>query len=173
MEYRVYLSSTLKDLAAERRAVQDALADQCIVRHSYSASEQELVASCLSDVEQCHLYILILGLRYGYVPGRPFKNPKKLSITELEYRHAGAKRIPRAPEGRGPIPVTSTDFKTKEHSPDRIEMFRAFVAREQRAAVFKDLHELRERVLKDFNAFKEKQGKASKTRVRLGAQERS
>ena len=88
MRFAVYLSSTLKDLEEERRAVQEALGDQCIVRHSYRASEQALVASCLADVAECDLYIGILGLRYGHVPGKPFRNPKKLSITELEYRHA-------------------------------------------------------------------------------------
>ena len=87
MDFRVYLSSTLKDLEPERRAIQDALADQCVVKHSYTASEQELVESCLSDVEQCHLYIVVLGLRYGPVPPS-FDNPEQLSITKLEYRHA-------------------------------------------------------------------------------------
>ena len=52
MRFAVYLSSTLKDLEEERRAVQEALGDQCIVRHSYRASEQALVASCLDDVAQ-------------------------------------------------------------------------------------------------------------------------
>lgn len=177
MGYRVYLSSTLKDLEPERRAVQDALADQCIVRHSYSASEQELVESCLSDVEQCDLYIVILGLRYGPIAGRPFSNPKKLSITELEYRHAGSRKIPRLVflKDESVIPVTATDWKSKEHAPDRIEKFRAFAAREQRAAVFKDLHELRERVLKDFNAFREKRekGTRAKTRSRQGRRKAS
>jgi hypothetical protein len=113
--YRVYLSSTLKDLEPERRAVQDALADQCIVRHSYSASEQELVESCLSDVEQCDLYIVILGLRYGPIAGRPFSNPKKLSITELEYRHAGSRKIPRLVflKDESVIPVTATDWSPR------------------------------------------------------------
>lgn len=48
MPFTVYLSSTLKDLEAERRGVQEALGDECIVRHSYRASEEALVDSCLS-----------------------------------------------------------------------------------------------------------------------------
>jgi hypothetical protein len=98
--FTVYLSSTLKDLEPERRAVQDAWGDQCIVRHSYQASEDAVVESCLADVAACDLYLGILGLRYRHVPGKPFRNPQKLSITELEYRHAGEKGITRVLEGR-------------------------------------------------------------------------
>jgi hypothetical protein len=60
--------TTKKDLEAERAAVQDALKDICVVRHSYLASEDALVQSCLDNVAECDLYILVLGLRYGYVP---------------------------------------------------------------------------------------------------------
>ena len=95
MAFTVYLSSTLEDLFDERRAVRDALADLCRVKDSYTASEDALVASCLDDVAACDLYIGILGLRYGYVPVRGFDNPERLSITELEYRHAGQPRVPR------------------------------------------------------------------------------
>ncbi len=45
MHFTVYLLSTLSDLEAERRAVQDPRGGQCIVRHSYRASEDALVES--------------------------------------------------------------------------------------------------------------------------------
>lgn len=160
----VYLSSTLTDLEAERRAVQDALGDQCIVRHSYRASEEALVESCLSDVAACDLYIGILGLRYGYVPGKPFRNPKTLSITELEYRQAEKAGIPRLVflKDESAIPYTLTDAKTKEHPPEKIEAFRSRASAGQRAALFSDTPQLREHVLKAFNAFKEKRVDAGK-----------
>ena len=117
-----------------------------------------LVQSCLDDVAACDLYIGILGLRYGYVHGKPFRNSKKLSITELEYRHAGDKDLPRhvflKDESR--IPYTLTDAKTKEHSPERIEAFRLMARTDQRAAFFKDLPDLREGVLKAFSDFEKK-----------------
>jgi Domain of unknown function (DUF4062) len=75
MTFTLYLSSTLKNLEDERRAIQQALADQRVVKHSYGASEGALVESCLEDVAACDLYIGILGLRYGYVPGGKFANP--------------------------------------------------------------------------------------------------
>jgi len=89
--YKVYLSSTLKDLEPERAEVTAALGDECVVKHSYRASEDDLVTSCQDDVVGCDLYIGILGLRYGYVPRT--KNPQKLSITELEYERAGEEKI--------------------------------------------------------------------------------
>jgi hypothetical protein len=167
MPFTVYLSSTLKDLEAERRGVQEALGDQCIVRHSYRASEDALVDSCLNDVAECDLYIVILGLRYGFVPTRGFSNPEKLSITELEYRHAGTKVIARHAflKDEGAIPYTLTDAKTKEHPPERIEAFRSSASADQRAALFKTIPELREHVLKAFSDFeKERQSTASRDR---------
>ena len=156
MPFTVYLSSTLKDFEAERRAVQNALGDQCVVRHSYRASEDALVESCLNDVAACDLYIGILGLRYGHVPDKPFRNPKKLSITELEYRDAGDQGLPRHVflKDESTIAYTLTDAKTKEHLPERIDTFRSQVSTDQRAAVFSDVPQLREHVLKAFSAFK-------------------
>ena len=125
----------------------------------------------------CDLYIGILGLRYGHVPGRPFRNPKKLSITELEYRHAGAKGIPRHVflKDENSIPYPQTDARTKEHPPERIEAFRASASKEQRAAMFTSIAELREHVLKAFNEFAQKQsaGTRAAPRPRSAARARS
>jgi hypothetical protein len=118
----------------------------------------------LNDVAQCDLFIVILGLRYGHVPGKPFRNPKKLSITELEYRQAGKTGIPRLVflKNEDAIPYTQTDTKTKEHPPERIEAFRATASADQRPAIFRDVAELREAVLKAFGDFeKRRQGAAS------------
>jgi formylglycine-generating enzyme required for sulfatase activity len=155
MPYTVYLSSTLADLEDERKAVQDALADQCVVKHSYRASEHALVESCLGDVAACQLYIAILGLRYGYVP--PDRNPEGLSITELEYQHARSMRTPRHVFLKDPraIAYTHTDAGTKEHPMGKIESFRERVARDQRPMIFSSIPQLREQVLKAFNDFKE------------------
>src|SRR4051794_21098709 len=95
MAYTVYLSSTLTDLIAEREAVRQALSDECVVKHSYSASEDALIPSCLEDVANCDAYICVLGLRYGYIPSDRAANPDKLSITELEYRQAELHKLPR------------------------------------------------------------------------------
>ncbi len=89
--YGIYLSSTLQDLQAERTAVMDLLTQQAFsVKQSYSASESDLIASCLDDVAQCSVYIGIVGQRYGYTPA----NGNGKSITELEYEQARKHNIP-------------------------------------------------------------------------------
>jgi hypothetical protein len=54
---KVYLSSTLNDLRAERQAVKDALGSECIVVESYTADERSLRESQSPDLslDQCAL----------------------------------------------------------------------------------------------------------------------
>jgi hypothetical protein len=89
--YGIYLSSTLRDLEAERKAVKDYLTDQGFsVKQSYSASEDDLTKSCLDDVAQCRVYVGIIGMRYGYTP----EGGGGKSITEMEFERARAENIP-------------------------------------------------------------------------------
>ena len=67
MNYSIYLSSTLNDLADEREAIRKALSDECVVKHSCLAGEKDLVSSCLEDVGRCDAYFLVVGLRYGFI----------------------------------------------------------------------------------------------------------
>src|SRR6516164_10643886 len=91
---RVYVSSTITDLRAERQAVMDWLR---AARHqavdSYLPDSDTVRDSCLADVDTCDLYVLILGHRYGFQPADG--NPEGLSITHLEFRRAGQCGIPR------------------------------------------------------------------------------
>src|SRR5271166_76154 len=91
---KVYVSSTVADLEAERRVVMEwlvAAGHQPV--HSYRPDSKTVRESCLADIDACDLYVLILGHRYGFQPEED--NPKKLSITHLEFRRAGRSRIPR------------------------------------------------------------------------------
>ena len=85
---KVYLSSTLLDLKPEREAVTRWLiAAKHQPVHSYVADSESVHDSCLSDIDDCDLYVLVLGHRYGFVPEE--NNPEQLAITQLEFRHAG------------------------------------------------------------------------------------
>ena len=100
---KVYVSSTIADLEAERRAVMDWLvAAQHQVVHSYRPNSDTVRDSCLADVDTCDLYVLIVGHRYGFQP--PEDNPEGLSITQLEFRRAGECGIPRVALLRTSIP---------------------------------------------------------------------
>jgi len=86
---KVYVSSTFKDLIEHRSAVKTTLERaqfdvECMEK--YPAFDERPVDKCLADVADCDYYVLVLAWRYGYQPKDD--NPKKLSITHLEYQQA-------------------------------------------------------------------------------------
>ena len=138
---KVYLSSTLLDLRAERQAITDWLiAAGFQPVHSYVADSETVRESCLEDIAGCDLYILLLGHRFGFQPTK--HNPKKLSITQLEFRKAGKLRLPRLAFLRTSVPdIHLSDL----NDPDRnrlVQAFRTEVAEALRPAEFKDMAEL-------------------------------
>ncbi len=138
---RVYVSSTVADLAAERAAVLEWLR---LARHqavdSYLPDSDTVRDSCLDDVAACDLYVLIAGHRYGFQPEQD--NPEGLSITHLEFRRAGEAGIPRVALLRTSVPdVRLSDLLDPARAP-LVAGFRAEVAREVRAAEFADLQGL-------------------------------
>jgi hypothetical protein len=138
---RVYVSSTVADLRAERAAVFDWLR---LARHqaieSYLPDSDTVRGSCLDDVAACDLYVLIAGHRYGFQPASD--NPDGLSITQLEFRRAGEAGIPRVALLRTSVPdVRLSDLLDPARAP-LVAGFREEVAREVRAAEFTDLQGL-------------------------------
>jgi hypothetical protein len=84
---RIYIGSTLSDLAPHREAIIDAIKGvQLRLGDIEIVSPQEMPASVpiledeLKIVAQANLYILVLGWRYGYIPEGHTK-----SLVELEY----------------------------------------------------------------------------------------
>ena len=138
---KVYISSTIADLEAERQAVIDWLvAAQHQLVHSYRPNSHTVRESCLGDVDTCDLYVLILGHRYGFQP--PEDNPEALSITQLEFRRAGQSCKPRVALLRTSVPNVSLSDMA---DPPRLALVRAFrdeVADAVRAAEFGDLRGL-------------------------------
>lgn len=92
----IYLSSTFVDLELHRAAVCRQLQR---MQHSvkamedYVARDDRPVDACLADVRASDLYVGLFAWRYGHVPKA--RNPKKRSITEMEYRAAEQAKIPR------------------------------------------------------------------------------
>src|SRR6516225_2404257 len=138
---RVYVSSTIADLEAERQAVIDWLvAAQHQVVHSYRPSSDTVRDGCLADVDSCDVYVLILGHRYGFQP--PAENPEGLSITQLEFRRAGQKGKPRVALLRTSIPDERLSDMDDMQEWARVRAFRAEVAGAVRAGDFGDLRGL-------------------------------
>ena len=93
---RVYVSSTVSDLRRFRRAAFEVLAGAGHIHvgtEAFAASDQRPVELALATLDQCDLYVGIVAWQYGHIP--PEHNPGGLSITELEYRHAIERHLPR------------------------------------------------------------------------------
>jgi tetratricopeptide (TPR) repeat protein len=133
---KVYISSTVLDLEAERTEVMNwlvAAGHQPV--HSYRPNSETVRESCLADIDACDLYVLILGHRYGFQPEED--NPEKLSITHMEFRRA--KRIPRIALLRTSVPnIHLSDLLNPERSA-LVRGFDAEVRREVRPAEFTDM----------------------------------
>lgn len=142
---KVYLSATRFDLAAECAAVKDWLID---AGHepvdSYVPDSQPVLKSCLTDIEGCDLYVLILGHRYGYRP--PEENPDNLSITQLEFRHAGTHGKPRIVLQRSSIPNVELSDIFHPADLESVKTFQLEVVNEVRAANFANEHDLIEKL---------------------------
>src|SRR6516225_7845275 len=138
---KVYVSSTIADLEAERQAVIDWLvAAQHQVVHSYRPNSDTVRDGCLADVDTSDMYVLILGHRYGFQP--PGDNPEGLSITHLEFRRAGQQGKPRVALLRTSIPEVRLADITDPEKWARVLGFRDEVVSAVRAGEFGDLRGL-------------------------------
>ena len=93
MAFRVFVSSTWRDLEAEREAVEAMLhrmRDAEFAGMEYFGSRPDTPRDvCMAQVEASDVYVGIFAHRYGSL------DPKTgLSMTELEYRHACEQDIP-------------------------------------------------------------------------------
>jgi tetratricopeptide (TPR) repeat protein len=161
---RIYLSSTFEDLKDHRAAVYRALRQMrhdVVSMEDYAAGEARPVDACLADVAACDVYIGVFAWRYGYVPADD--NPDALSITELEYRHAGRTGKPRLVfllDSMVPWPRGYSDDVTGDGDRGaRIKAFRDRLERERLRATFTSPDDLASEVsvalVKQLQAFTE------------------
>lgn len=83
---KVFLSSTYVDLVEYRRAVVEVLerlGHQVGRMEVFGAIPEEPTTACLSELQECELFIGIYAHRYGYIP-----DGSECSITEQEFLHA-------------------------------------------------------------------------------------
>jgi hypothetical protein len=90
--------------------------DKCIVRHSYRASENIAVESCLDDVAACDLYIGTLGLRYTGM----CRISQRIHLTASENTRPCAR--PRAYRVPGPCRIRR--YAMLRHQTSRLRMLR-------------------------------------------------
>jgi tetratricopeptide (TPR) repeat protein len=132
---KIYVSSTRADLEEERKAVIDwliAAGHQPV--HSYRPNSETVRNGCLEDIDQCEMYVLIAGHRYGFQPDDD--NPEGLSITHLEFRRAD--RIPRVALLRKNIPDEDLSDLADPDRLRRVQEFRKEVGKAVTPAEFRD-----------------------------------
>jgi hypothetical protein len=95
---KIMVSSTTVDLPGHRKEATDAInrLGHTAVVMEYGSAEwnSDAIKFSLEKVDQSQVYIGIFALRYGHIPDDPIRNPDRLSVTELEYRHAVKLGIP-------------------------------------------------------------------------------
>ncbi|MEZ5387331.1 MAG: DUF4062 domain-containing protein [Prosthecobacter sp.] len=88
---QVMVSSTFKDLEEHRQALIKALKSNGLTdaaMENDSARLVDVIDSSLQKVADSSAYVAIIGKRYGQVPKCAKRNPKGVSITELEFDKA-------------------------------------------------------------------------------------
>jgi hypothetical protein len=95
MGYRIFISSTIEDLADERQAATeaiDALRQTPIRAEYFMPRRNNPVEVCTAEAAQSAVYVGIFKRRYGFVPTQ--NNRRGLSMTALEYEAALKAQIP-------------------------------------------------------------------------------
>ncbi|MGM3309601.1 DUF4062 domain-containing protein [Anabaena sp. WFMT] len=86
------ISSTFTDLEEHRQVLTKALNDYGLMHvameNSPALADVDVLESSYSMVRKASAYILVIGHRYGQTPACTERNPKGLSITELEFEEA-------------------------------------------------------------------------------------
>lgn len=97
MKYRIFISSVQREFAAERKLLADYIRKDAILGRFFDvflfedvpAQERPASAVYLSEVDECDIYLCLLGKTYGNTDRRG------VSATEREYERAEAKQKDR------------------------------------------------------------------------------
>ena len=97
MKYRIFISSVQKEFASERRLLADYVRKDAILGRFFDvflfedvpAQERPASAVYLSEVDECDIYLCLLGKTYGNTDRRG------VSATEREYERAEARQKDR------------------------------------------------------------------------------
>lgn len=145
----VMISST-RDLLEHRKQVMEAILRMSMypIGVEYPpASPEDALDISLKVVDKAEIYLGIFAHRYGYIPDTP-KNPDKVSITELEYRRALERDIPRLIFIMGDEhPLSAKDLETDPESAAKLLRFKNNLKASHVVNFFNSPEQLREQVI--------------------------
>jgi Domain of unknown function (DUF4062) len=174
LHHTVMISSTYVELTEHRAAVSQAalgLGMRPLDMANDSALPGDLIEESLAKVEEADIYIGLISYRYGQIPDDPRRNPDGLSLTELEYRRAVKRGIPRGvfimhDDHTPGIPRSAVlkELATR----DKLEAFIALVRNDSICAEFASVADLKAKAVQTLAVLKEKLGRGT---VRSGPSE--
>jgi len=159
--YDIMLSSTFKDLEGHRAAVIDAIQRLQLFAQAMegdSALPEGLIEASLNKVKVSDAYVGIVGYRYGQIPESAQENPKKLSITELEYEEAERRKLPICMfimSDKHPVPRGALGSSTAEEE-KKLEAFRKRVMGKHISAEFDSIDDLKTKALQSLGVLRER-----------------
>ena len=150
----VMISSTTQDLSAHREATIDAVwraRMYALAMESEAAKAHvDAISFSMKMVDEAEVYIGIFGLRYGYIPDDAVRNPKHLSITELEYWRAVERDIPILIFIMGDDhPISAKDKASEENSESRqkLQALKTVMETKHFVGYFNSVEDLRTQVI--------------------------
>jgi len=135
--YLIFISSTFRDLIAERNEAARAVLDLGHIpagMERFPAMDEEQMRYIQTVIDDCDYYLLIIGGKYGSV------SPKTgLSYTEMEFDYACEKGLPVIVFEKSPIENSETDTDKRE----KLEAFRKKIKTSRLVKDWSDAKDLR------------------------------
>ncbi|HEV2799884.1 MAG TPA: DUF4062 domain-containing protein [Pyrinomonadaceae bacterium] len=153
---KVMISSTARDLPEHRKEILDACLRQSmlpLMMEHLPASDAEAISTSLKMVDEADIYLGVFAHRYGYVPQE--NNPHQISITEMEYRRAVERGIPRLIFlMHDDHPVKASDVEKGEGS-SKLDALKARLGTERVVNFFNSPVDLRAHVINSLSKLRE------------------
>jgi tetratricopeptide (TPR) repeat protein len=147
------ISSTSLDLPEHRKAAMDACLRQSffpLMMEHLPASDDDAIRESLRMVDEANIYLGILAYRYGHVP-----KGRDISITEMEYNHAGECGIPRLMFAmHKDHPIRIEDVEMGEGA-EKLKAFKERAKADKVLRFFKSMDELRSDVIDTLSKLRE------------------
>ena len=94
---RIFLSSTMDDLANERALIEQRIGSynfECVRAETMEPNGAGSWQRIQEAIDSCHLFVLLSGERYGWVPKKGPLADQKLAVTHGEFRYAKERGLP-------------------------------------------------------------------------------
>lgn len=160
-QFKAMLSATARDLTDQRLAAEAA----CIAQEFLPVWMKHLPARdadgfkvSMEMVDKADIYIGIYAWRYGWVPD--FDNPKQVSITELEFDRALARKA----SGKikeilifimdESVKISPADIEMSDVAQQKLKAFRERASRKRVVGFFKSTEDLQRQISEALAAFK-------------------